>query len=146
MLRRTEYKEKRESIVVSGWGAAKMLAFNLLEGDYQVAITRQKRHYSLEYEYHIDFIHPEYDGVKFEITGDYEEEDLTNGSVLVTYKQKIGSVDWNGAEQMAQALVDNDYHIYIWTDGETFGGTMPKNYTIHFARKDDAEHKIRLVE
>lgn len=145
-MRRVEYFEKRESIVVSGWGAAKTIAFNLLEGMYQVAIIRQRKPYSLGYEYLIDFIHPEYDGAEFEVTGDYNEDDLIDGSILLSYKQKIGSVDWDGAEKMAEALVDNDYHIYIWTDGETFGGTMPKNYTIHFVHEDDPDHEIRLVE
>ena len=57
----------------------------------------------------------------------------------------MNSINWDQAEKIAEQLVDNDYEIYIWTDGETFGGTQPKNYTIHFVHIND-HLEIELVE
>lgn len=146
MFRKITYVEKRESITVNDWDAAKTIAENLLDGGYKVRINRAKLMYNLKYQYNIDFINPEWDEADYEVSGDYEALELVDGSVMKAYKQSINSLNWAGAEKIAQALVDNDYDIYIWTDGETFGGTMPKNYTIHFVSKDDAEHEIRLIE
>ena len=145
-MRKVEYKEKRESIVLSDWDAAQILIVGLLDSDYNVVVKREQKKYGRDYLYLIDFINPEWSGESFVVSGDYEDIELKDGSIIRPYKQAINSINWDVGEKMAKALVDNDYVIMIWTDGETFGGTQPKNYTIHFVSKYDKEHEIRLVE
>ena len=145
-MRRVEYFEKREPIVVKDWRAAKTILFGLLDNGYRVVVNRERITYTTNYEYLISFINPNWDEATFEVSGDYEGQEMVDGSILKEYKQSINSIDWDNAEKMGQALVDSDYTIMIWTDGETFGGTKPKNYTIHFVHKEDHAHEIRLVE
>lgn len=145
MLRRTEYKEKRESVIVSNWHAAKTIAFGLLESGYNVRIGRSRVLGTSDYAYKIDFVNPEWDGADFAVTGDYDEIETIENITYVEYKQSMNSINWDQTEKIAEQLVDNDYEIYIWTDGETFGGTKPKNYTIHFVHIND-HLKIELVE
>ena len=145
MFKRREYKENRESVVLKDWADVEAIAFGLLESDYKVKIGRSRVLGTLDYFYKIDFVNPAWDNADFTITGDYSEEVLENGTSYMEYKQSMNSINWDQTQKISERLVDNDYEIYIWTDGETFGGTQPKNYTIHFVHIND-HLEIELVE
>ena len=145
MFKRREYKENRESVVLKDWADVEAIAFGLLESDYKVKIGKSRVLGTLNYFYKIDFVNPAWDGADFTITGDYSEEVLEYGTSYIEYKQSMNSINWDQTQKISERLVDNDYEIYIWTDGETFGGTQPKNYTIHFVHIND-HLEIELVE
>lgn len=148
MFKRTEYVTKREGLLFHDWKSVAVAVEQLLVNGYQVYMTA-KDTYNAKYggvhkEYRLHFLNRDFDYETFEISDNYKEYEV-DGVHYTDVRQRIEIDGFDGAAKMLKALLDNEYELFIWSDGETFGGTQPLGFVIEFVHMNEPA-KIERVD
>lgn len=134
MFKKTEYVTKRLGLKFDNWNDAAKTADQLLANGYQVFMIANPHKYherkgGFYTEFELHFVQPDWDYEKFGVNDNYREYEI-DGKHFTETREDINIEGWSGTAQVAEALLKNNYSLYIWTDGHIVGDQKELNYVI----------------